>query len=383
MKHSPQEVALYNQAKAMYEDRRISQLYPGMHRQIGKTTQNLQPLKDLILPPVTFQDGKVGNAWDNWASRLNVPFKDATVAWTSNQVTAMKQQVQEVLRWETVLDKFVNVRNIGPGLENYEWAADVDLPAPRETDTFEGQREVRTLTTTTTIELLGFDYDHHFNMPEIDRQSNPNAIARYSENNFNRNLRNMTRSLTQYREWSLFRGTDIPNMPDSGLNGLVNDSGLTDPGAVGNADSLVNAPYVYVAATDLAQFLIGKKFKPPFLLLGTPGAIMQAIKNKNATTSRSDYSFIKEGDAGMKLFSDFVLCPFLIDSETETNTTAAMCALAVSPDNFEIVETYPLGYYPLPPIGLGVQGKLLWQGRTAIYRPTSIGYADALTVNTL
>jgi hypothetical protein len=369
----------------MYTENRIAALHPGMNRQIGYTAKEAI-YADKILGPVRFADGSVGNAWDNWAARIpfnDARLRDATVAWTSNQVTAMKQQVQEVLRWETVLDKFVNVLNIGPGLEAYEWAADTDLPAPRETDTFEGQREVRTLTTTTTLELLGFDYDHHFNMPEIDRMSNPNAIARYSENNFNRNLRNMTKSLTQYREWSLFRGTDIPNMPDSGLNGLVNDAGLTDPGAVGNADSLVGTPYTYVAATDLAQFLIGKKFKPPFVLLGTPGVIMQAIKNKNATTSRSDYSFIVEGDAGMKLFSDFILCPYLIDSETETNATAAMCALAVNKDNFEIVETYPLGYYPLPPVGLGVQGKLLWQGRAAIYRPTSIAFADALTVNTL
>lgn len=370
----------------MYEDHRISALYPGMHRQIGGITQNPLPFKDSILPPVTFNDGRVGNPWDNWATRVPIAdaaFRDATVAWTANQITAMKQQVQEVLRWETILDKFCNTRNIGPGLENYDWTADVDIQAPRETDTFEGQQEVRTLTTTTTIDMIGFDYDHHFNMPEIDRQSNPNAIARYSENNFNRNLRNMTKSLSQYREWSLFRGTDIPNMPDSGLNGLVNDSGLTDPGAVGNSDSLVNAPYAYAAATDLAQFLIGKKFKPPFLLLGTPGVVMQAIKNKNTTTSRSDYSFIKEGEPGMKLFSDFLLCPFLIDSETETTSTGAMCALAVSPDNFEIVETYPLGYYPLPPVGLGVQGKLLWQGRMAIYRPTAIAFADALTINTV
>src|SRR4030042_897954 len=107
MMHSPQEVILYNQAKAMYEERRISALAPGMHRQIGSVPQNANPYKNLLLPPVTFQDGSKGNQWDNWALRANIPaeFRDATLAWTANQVTARKVQVKEILRWETVLDK--------------------------------------------------------------------------------------------------------------------------------------------------------------------------------------------------------------------------------------------------------------------------------------
>src|SRR4030065_424653 len=108
MKHSPQEVALYNRAMQMYTENRIAALHPGMNRQIGYTAKEAI-YADKVLGPVRFNDGSVGTEWDNWAARIpfsDARLRDATVAWTSNQVTAMKQQVQEVLRWETVLDKF-------------------------------------------------------------------------------------------------------------------------------------------------------------------------------------------------------------------------------------------------------------------------------------
>ena len=178
-------------------------------------------------------------------------------------------------------------------------------------------------------------------------------------------------------------------MKDLGLTGLYNDANITDPGQYGGADVLTTSLDIYVCVRDYAIELIKAKYDPPFLLQMTPGVLVQSIVNKEAGVGgRTDLELImalKLPD-GTPFFDIFLMNPFLVALDQETSTTGAICAMAKSSPNgrvnFEVVESYPLGFYPLPAVDLGITGKYLWMGAVEIPHPDSIVYRGGYTTTT-
>jgi hypothetical protein len=315
-------------------------------------------------------------------------FRDTAYQLNTNEVTRLEEVILHVLRWDPIFEELCEVKQIGPGLTKYKYNTYIDIPAPAPTNTMEFKGNTIPLKSETTVDLNGLGYRYHIPRVVLDASKNRNSVEYFSESIDQATVAELTASLKQYRDWWLFRGADSPNMTDTGINGLVNNSGLTDPGAMGADadDNLTVAGDVYISATKLAGFLIRNKFKPPFKLHLSYGTLIQAMFNINTASAVniSDLQAINNltTENGIKMFSQIRMNPYMIDSATETNTTGAMAAFApmgAAGSNFYGIESYPLSYYPLPPQDLGMDGLLFWMGGVALPRPTAVAYVDALT----
>lgn len=318
----------------------------------------------------------------NW-KRLS----DTSYQINADEVTAVRTEITKVLRWALKTPKFITTRQIGKGMLKYEYHAWNAVQHPRYSLDFARGKNVAVSKEGSTQNMLGFDYDFHVTMPQIDQASISGKKVMFNETLLQGTIRNLTESLAIYSEYSKMLGSDIPNMIDIGVKGLLNNASVTDPGALGEGsdDDLTAAGDVYHSAIVEANKLIVAKFDPPFDLMMSPGVYAQALKNKEGTPNVSDLELIfnlgvKEGN---RMFRNIIINPFMIDSETETNSTGAMACIASGEQNFEIVETYPLGFYPLPPQDLGLDGKILWCGGSIVYRPAAVVFANTLTINTL
>ena len=312
--------------------------------------------------------------------------KEAQYTLNANEVTAIEGQILHVLRWALKSPRFMTTKNMGGGILKHTYDKWNDVPAPRPSISFDGGRVVTVSKTETSVNLIGYDYDTYLTMPQIDAMNNSNRLQKFEESLQQGTITELTRSLAQYREWAIFRGTSAPGVDDLGITGLVNASGITTPTAYGlDADNnLTAAGDVLDAAQKAANGLIAARYDPPFVLLMTPLVMAQANKNKDTTTYKSDMAKIKElqgGEGTGAMFSDIIMCPYLINSATETTSTGALYAVKPDPTHFRVIESYGLGYYPLPPTGLGVRGKLLWMGVTEVRRPTAVSGRGSQTTN--
>jgi hypothetical protein len=330
-----------------------------------------------------YVDGRLITAAEQWNNLWGT--KDAAYLLTPDEVTKVQTEIQKVLRWQPLADTISPTVNIGEGMTRFEWYKWLDVNPPRLTQTFEGGNDVKPLKQATTNYLYGMDYDFHLDKVTIDAARSSNGKIKLTPDLQMGTLSNLTEQLALYRNWFIFRGSDIPGVTDIGIKGLVNDSNLTDPGAmgIGADDDLTAAGDVFHSAVVLANKLLQNKFQPPFDLHMTPKVFSQANKNRNTTSDKTDYKLITEYSLGAgAVFKTPVMNPFLIDSATETTSTGAMACFKSGQENFFTAQSYNLGYYPMPPKGLGVDGKLLWMGAAIVTRPTAIQFVDALTTNT-
>jgi len=348
-----------------------------------------------ILAPI-MRNGEIISPWEIY-NDMRKSMHDTAFLLDPDEVTAIEQTILKVLRWKTKLDDnipgvgpFCPVKQIGAGMKKYDWYKWLDVPAPRNTDTFEGGFDVKVLKQKTTNVLHGMDYDFHITKTDIDAARSTNGKIKLLPELQMGILQNLMEQLALYRDWYGFRGTDAGDLQDITITGLLNDSGLTDPGAggIGADDDMTAQADVFHSAVELSNKLIQNKFEPPFVLDMTPGLWSQANMNRNTTSDKTDMRLILEyvgaNGGNSPIFAKVRMNPFLIDSATETNNTAAMGAFAPSMDNYFLAEAYPLGAYPLPPQGLSAYDmKLLWMGRAIVTRPAAIQYINALTINVL
>jgi len=325
--------------------------------------------------------------WNTINRTKKAMFGDASYQITADEITALKSEILHVLQWSAVSPETLVVKNIGKGLTKWEYHSWQKVLPPRRTLDFSRGANVATAKASSTLQLMGYDYDYHISMPQVDLYSSANRKVKFSETLEQGTFRELVNSLSMYREFSIFNGSDIPNLVDVNLKGLCNNASVTDPGALGlgSDDNLTAVGDILDAATVMSSELINAKFKPPFQLHLSPGVFSQALQNVDTTYWTSDFTRIADmgRKEGMQIFSEIVMNPFMIDSETETNSTGAMMAVKPGAENFEVIESYPLGYYPMPSQDLGLDGKILWCGGTAVYRPTAVVFANALTIDTL
>ena len=332
-------------------------------------------------PVVKGQD----TAWGQYKSMAKHMYGDAAYFLDPDEVRYLEKQILEVLYFEPTLDEIASTINIGAGKSEYKYYKNIKPLPPEFTNDFEGGNNVKILKESATKKLIGLHYDWHLTKPEVDASRANNGIISLSPNPEMNLMQELTQALQQYRCWFGFLGGNIPNINDgnnNGLTGLLNDSSLTFGGLTDT--DLTTIGDVELAAKKLAAWLIQKKFKPPFVLDMSPGVLIQALTNINATSSKTDYQLILElasGVNGNRMFSKIRMNPFMINSETETNSTGAIAAYAISPRNFRLIESYPLSFYPTPPTTLGINGKLLWMGAPVVQRADSIAFDNGLTTN--
>lgn len=323
--------------------------------------------------------------WVNYNKDRMARFNDASYQLTPQEVEAINSEILHVLRWDTIEPiKSIPTKNVGKGLKrwkSYVWSS-VEKPAfslefPRTNTTAIKKTE-------TEWTLRGYHYDYEIDMVTLDAMQNSNAVVRFGENYQSGLLTELTAQLLETSIWSLFRGGDIPGYLDDGKKGIVNHASVQDPGAMGlGADDNLTASGDYpYSVHKMATKLLTAKFAAPYELHLTPGCYAQAVVNFDSTNKIFDFELL-QNDVTRGLLSRIVVNPFLIDSETEVNATGAMMLCKPGAQNFQIIESYSLGLYPLPSQGLGIEGKLLWCGGVEIRRPTSIVYCDALTNNIL
>ena len=338
--------------------------------------------------------GNDSKKWVRWnrmvADRLHKDMRvaqDASYFMYPEEVRVYRPQIQRYIRWQEPepAEGFWQTKNIGPGHVNYRWFNTNDIPAPGETKTFQQKGQTLPTIKENNADLLGFYYDYHMSMIEKDQSVSSGAAYLLEPRKQEFVIQQLTKSLAVWQQYYKFRGTSVTGLTDLGITGLINDANVSNQTTIGSSGTLTTYGYIISAAASLAGTLINAKRKPPFVLDLTPGVLVQATKNFNTTWGNTEllalYNMITAGPGGKSaLFSAIRMNPFLIGG-SEGNSSGAMACFKTGEDDFEWVESYPMEYYPMPPTGLGVDGKILFMGRTFLEQSSAVAYGGSLTTN--
>lgn len=343
---------------------------------------------DLSLKPNFFHGTSFGDNKKAYKD-LIIPFsqvrkeqdlRDVAYKITDDEIKAIQKEIEHVVRWSEVSSQFLPSRTISKGLIKDSYWQWKDIPAPRLTRDFGIGPKVITAKEETVVEFMGMDYDYHFTMPEVDLASATGQVTRFNESLIDGTRAEIINSLTQYREYYIGFGTATVGLePDLGFTGLYNDPNITTIAQYSTDDDLQAAGDVLEAVKMHAKSLIGNKYQPPFTLQMSPAVLIQAITNEETTVGLgTDMARIQKMQLpnGTPLFNKFIMNPYItLAAETGTDD-GVICCMAeqstTSRTNFELVETYPMGFYPLPAVDLGITGKYLWMGGVEIPHPDSI-----------
>ena len=336
---------------------------------------------------VDFNDKRWEKLADNMAAEFGdaQKFKDTAYDFTNEEVTLIQSKIEDYLTWDATSQDFIQSTYVGAGVRDLWWWTYLTLQPPRLTQDFTRGTVVYNAKTKSTLELIGLDYDMYFSMVDMDAMNMNGAGFKFDQNLWDSTKDQLIASLIEYREKVIHFGTATEGIDDLGVKGIFNFAGINAPtniGADGGDDVLTTAGDCTHAALTLANSLITDKHKPPFTLIFSPGSYQQALLNANATSGITDMSMIMSlgREVNNQIFNKIVMDGFMTISEPETNTTASMACVKNEKRNFEVVESYKVGFYPLPPQGLGTEGKILWMGGVRVKQPTAIAFRDTLTV---
>jgi hypothetical protein len=345
---------------------------------------------DLLLDkkgsPILGKDGKVQiagkNRWQKWNDmQYQRGVRDDTGFTHSGEVQSYKAIIERYIRWPAPEPEIIPERDLGRGILKWTYFRTNDIPAPSESLTFEQRGNTIPTNTQYDASLMGFYYDYHLDMVTRDASNNPNTVYSLQPRKQEWIMQELTRSMAVYKQWYHYRGTSIEGLNDLGITGLINDSAVTNDTTIGDAGDLTSS-YLGVtkAAEDLAQTLLDAKRFPPYTLDLSPGAFIRASKNINPYNGKTEIQNIYDlpTEKKVQMFDQIRINPFLINGVTETSSTGAMAVYKVGQQDFEFAYSYPMAFYPLPPVSLGVDGKLLFMGKTILYQPSAVAYGGSL-----
>lgn len=325
--------------------------------------------------------------WNSLKDKRVAMFGDTAYQFTTDEITIIATTIEDFLRWDTVSEQFITSAFIGNGIRDITYYRYLDVLPPRLTQTFTRGTVVYAAKEKVDTELIGFDYDMYFDMVSMDAMQNPSVALKFTDNLWDGTKDQLIKSLVQYREHAIHFGTAVTGLLDVGIKGWCNTSGINLPSNIsqGADDDMKTIGDVNHAAIVLASQLILAKFKPPFTLHMSPGVYTQALHNVTAATGISDMNHIFNlgRDANNLIFDKIIMNPYLLANATETASTGAMGVTKEGPQNFRLVESYPMGYYPLPPQGLGTEGKILWMGVIEVKQPKAIAFSGSCDTDTL
>ena len=317
--------------------------------------------------------------WNDLQWQLGV--RDDTGFTHSQEVQSYKAIIEQFIRWPAPEPEIMPERDLGRGVLKWTYFRTNDIPAPGESLTFEQRGNTIPTNTTYDANLMGFYYDYHLDMVTRDASNNPNTVYNLLPRKQEWIMQELTRSMAVYKQWYHYRGTSIEGLNDLGVTGLINDSAVTNQTTIGDAGDLTSS-YLGVtkAAMDLAQTLLDAKRFAPYTLDLSPGAFICAVKNINPYNGKNEIQNLYDStnEKKMQMFNEIRINPFLIEGVTETSSTGAMAVYKTGQQDFEYVFSYPMAFYPLPPVSLGVDGKLLFMGKTILYQPSAVAYGGSL-----
>ncbi len=309
--------------------------------------------------------------------------KDTAYQFTNEEVTLIQSKIEEYLTWDATSEQFAHITFLGNGVRDTWWWTYLKVQPPRLTQDFTRGNVVYMAKEKTTLELIGMDYDMYFSMVDMDAMNMNGAGFKFNENLWDGTKNQLIKSLVQYREKILHFGTASEGIDDIGTKGFFNFAGISAPASIGlgNDDDLTAPGDINDAVATLAQALITDKHKPPFVVVFSPGVYSQALINKGATSGITDMGAIFDlgKEINNQVYNKVIMDGYLTISEPEVTATGSMAVMKDEVRNYDIIESYKLGFYPLPPQGLGTEGKILWMGGSRVKDPTAIAYRDTLT----
>ena len=330
-------------------------------------------------------------AWDqfNAAMRHQYPADQAdSVVISANQLTFLEKNIKSILRKKAVSENTFPTRYVGAGVTKVTGQTNGDIPNPRATKTLDGGRSTNVQWADTSYNLLGLDYDIYLDKITVDAGNNPEGkMVVYTPNPQQNQINAFTESLVESVEWFKWHGSESPALiqAPSGYKGILNTTGITDPGAmgIGADDDVADVGDVYDSCISMAKSLLDLNFAPPYDIYMTNGvaaAGLQSIGTSDRT--KSDIHLLNDliaFNGQGKMFNSINVAPFLCQYETETSGTGAIAVIAPRPDENYIASSYPVGIYPMNVQGLGWGVKLFWYGGSVIDRAEAICFANNLT----
>ncbi len=329
--------------------------------------------------------------WKKLADNIAVEFgdsqaiKDTAYQFTNEEVTLIQSKIEEYLDWDATSQDFIQPTFVGAGVRDLWWWTYLRLQAPRYTQDFERGDVVYNAKEKSTLELIGLDYDMYFSMVDMDAMNMNGAGFKFDQNLWDSTKDQLIQSLIQYREKIVHFGTASAGIDDIGLKGMFNTSGINAPTNIGQGadDVLTDSGDVDHACARLAQTLIADKHKPPFTVIMSPGVYSQALLNRGANSGLTDMGAIFDlgKEVNNQVFNKVIMSGYMTISEPEVVATGSLAVVKNEKRNFDLVESYKIGFYLLPPQGLGTEGKILWMGAVRVKQPTAIAYRDTLTTS--
>lgn len=317
---------------------------------------------------------------------------DASYGLTKEELRHIDRDVKQVIWSNAVAQKIFPTKNVPRGKRTFRYYKFEEPSPPITSQDFMPESMENLRKSEHNIDLLGLSKDYFLSMVDIDASRNSQYVNEKLDTS---TVREITAMVQDYWERFIWRGEDYqgatryydatstkatadPASIIGDQTGIFNDSNIQSADVSPDSDDdFQTAGDLPAAVGDLSKLILKKYFKPPFSLIVTPGVYGRAIQNQNTTTNVSDLERLltmtdKDGE---KLLDRIYVTPHL----GKGNDQMLLCAPKDPAGNptAKIAQSYPLWHYPINATRLGVQGKILVMGASAVIRPNAFAKHDA------
>jgi len=317
---------------------------------------------------------------------------DSTYALMPREVESLDRIVYNVVRHRRIADKYFPTVPVPRGTRNRKIAIAEELNEPLFTDDFMTEDIDEAKKTEHTFYLLFMHKDFRLNMVDIDASRNSKY---YNISIEQLNLREVTKTIMDYRERSIWRGyggldkAKTAAHPQGSIDALVQGIiGATNGAGTENAFSAAGDNAGINSAGDgplsigaAMASLIPDQYYGPYTFIMTPDVYAQLAQNFNSTTHISDIERMMAmvDLKGNKILEGMDVTHYLIAAAATADNGSMLMFQRKTPEGEPtciILEAYPVSHYPVQMSALGIKGKVLWGGCAARLRD------DAFTLET-
>jgi len=313
---------------------------------------------------------------------------DASYALNPREVESLDRHVYGVVRNRAIAQKYFPTIQIEKGARHREIQIAEELSEPKFDGNFLREDLDEVKKKVVDYYLLPMHKDFQIGMIDID--ASRNIGGKYADITIDTlNIREVTKTISDYKERSLWRGFDILNRlrtaahPQGPIDGRVGGLIANIPATAGTITSFSAAgdnlginsagdgPLTIGAAM---ASLIPNLAYGPYNFIMSPGPYAQLAQNFNSTTHWSDIERMQAmiDLKGNKILESMDATHYLIKTAEGAATGSFVAFQRKTPDGeptAAILEAYPVTHYPTQHSSLGIKGKVLWMGAAANMRP--------------
>jgi len=323
---------------------------------------------------------------------------DADYALNPREIESLDRHVYGVVRNLAIAQKYFPTVQVEKGARHREIQIAVELSEPIFTDDFMQERLDEARKTVVDYWMAPMHKDFHVSM--IDLDASRNIAGKYTDITIDTlNIREATKTISDYKERVLWRGYDILDRAKTAANrqGIIDTRvyGIVSPpaaaGTIGSfaaagdnigIDSAGDGPLsVGAAMADLIPDIA----YGPYVFIMTPDVYAQLAQNFNSTTHWSDIERMQGmiDLKGNKILEGMDVTHYLIKAEAVADNGSMLVFQRKTPDGEPtcvILESYPVTHYPTQQSALGIKGKVLWNGCAANMRPEFFSLETAVNL---